>query len=325
MNITISISKTTAFFYWLQIVSGWDETAAVDIETLEYYRSFIPQGDSISKDTLRKVKGLLCGCSNSRKLLGDIYVGDMSSSEAQELQSYSSCLQSYFDILWTEQSSTLEKWSMLLKGYDFTRFDESFAKITQFLKSSFSPESEQTVYLLPSAPGKNTIGYRVSDGDFILVRPPIHYDPNQLNNIVGVIVHEVIHAIEFNSVITRELMRQAYDIYIQPYNIPAPTGYTWKIMFLEMIVYCFANNITGGYLRPYIFGKAKPTMDEFEQSANRFFERNGLKVGYVLAWVGLRILPLVDELISRGESVDQEVFDMAGIEFHKKYLTKKNT
>ena len=66
-------------------------------------------------------------------------------------------------------------------------------------------------------------------------------------------------------------------------------------------------------------------MDEFEQKVNHFFEQNGLKTGHVLAWIGLCILPLVDELMNEGEAVNQKVFDKMGLEFYKKYLTKKNT
>ena len=127
----------------------------------------------------------------------------------------------------------------------------------------------------------------------------------------------MLHAVEFGSKTTRKLMKQAYDTHLKPHSIPAPAGYTWKITFFEAIVYCFANNITGGYLRPQIFGKPKPTMDEFEQKANRFFEQNGLKTGHVLAWVGLCILPLVDKLMNEGKVVNQEVFDMAAREFCK--------
>lgn len=322
MNITIFTNKNTAFFYWLQVVSGWDDTAAVDGETFEHYRSFIPQNDVIVKTTLQQVSSFLRSCHDPRKLLGDVYAGDISGGEAQELGRYVSRLQPYFDAVWAEQSSTLEQWKELLEAYDFTRFDESFAKVTGFLDSSFNLESAQTIYLLPNAPGKNTIGHRISGRNFILVRPPIDYNPDQLNSLVGVIVHEIIHAIEFESKTTRALMKQAYDTHIQPYDIPAPAGYTWKAMFLEAIVYCFANNITGGYLRPQIFGKARPTTDEFKQKANRFFAQNGLKTGHVLAWVGLCILPLVDEFMGGGRSVDQEVFNRVGIEFRKRYLTK---
>ena len=94
-------------------------------------------------------------------------------------------------------------------------------------------------------------------------------------------------------------------------------------MFLEVIAYCFANNITGGYLRPQIFGKPKPTIDEFKKKADYFFEKNGPKTGYVLAWAGLCILPKIDELMNQNNTINQEVFDVAAQEFCNRYLTKK--
>lgn len=318
MSITISTNKNTAFFYWLQAVSGWDETAAADDETLAYYRSFIPNNDDdVAKRTLQNVKNLLRSCTDPRKLLSEVYAGNFSGSAAQKLKKISFNLRPYFDKMWFEQIDTIEQWSELLERYDFTRFDESFAKITAFLESSFNPESKQIIYLLPNALDKNTIGHRISSGDFILLRPPIEYNPDRLNSVICVIIHEILHAVEFGSKTTRKLMKQAYDAQLKPRNIPAPAGYTWKVMFFEAIVYCFANNITGGYLRPQIFGKPKPTTDEFEQKAHRFFEQNGLKTGHVLAWVGLCVLPLVDELMSEGKPVNQEVFDVVAREFCK--------
>ena len=317
MNITISTNKNTAFFYWLQAVSGWNETTAADDETLAYYRSFIANDDSAAKRTLQNAKNLLRGCTDPRKLQSEVYAGNFSDSAAQKLKKISFNLRPDFDKLWLEQLDTLERWRELLERYDFARFDESFAKITAFLESSFNPKSKQTIYLLPNAPGKNTIGHRISSGDFILLRPPTEYNSDRLNSVICVIIHEMLHAVEFGSKITRKLMKQAYDAQLKPRNIPTPAGYTWKIIFFETIVYCFANNITGGYLRPQIFGKPKPTTDEFEQKAHRFFEQNGLKTGHVLAWVGLCVLPLVDELMSEGKPVNQEVFDVVAREFCK--------
>ena len=33
MKVRVLLSKDTAFFYWLQVISGWDKTVAVDKAT----------------------------------------------------------------------------------------------------------------------------------------------------------------------------------------------------------------------------------------------------------------------------------------------------
>ena len=142
MNITISTNKNTAFFYWLQTVSGWDETAAADDETLAYYRSFISNDDAAAKHTLQNVKNLLRGCTDPRKLQSEVYAGNFSDSAAQKLKKISFNLRPDFDKLWLEQLDTLERWKELLERYNFARFDESFAKITAFLEFSFNPKSK---------------------------------------------------------------------------------------------------------------------------------------------------------------------------------------
>lgn len=319
MNILPSINKNTAFFYWLQVVSGWDSTAAVDSVTYDYYLSFIPNSDKTAATTLGHIKTILQRHSNPRALLSAVYTDTFSSNSAQQLKDYSSTLHPYFDTLWQQQLPSLEAWHNLLIHYNFTALNSALTRLAVFMESSLDLKRMQTIYLLPNAPAKNTIGHSISSGGVILLRPPQHYDADKSSSVIGVIVHELLHSIEFRSKITRLQMERAYTTYIKPHNIPAPAGYSWKMMFIEATVYCFANSITGGLLRPEIFHKDTPTMDEFEEKFHQFFAKNGYKTTYVFAWVGLCMLPHVASALRAERRIDQEVFAVAAKEFYKLY------
>mgnify|MGYP000966535365 FL=1 len=323
MKVRVLLSRDVAFFYWLQVISGWDKTAAVDKVTYDYYSSFI---DDNTKSVLLKIRRIINSHDNPRNFLQLLYSGDVSDDrEARELIEISNDLRRYFDVLWSDCFSSLEAWLYALEKYDFDRFDDSISRITRFMESSFDHEREQNVYLLPNTPSEGTIGHKIKGGDFILLRPPLQYSDDKLNRAVCVIVHELLHDVEFLSNVTRVYMKQSYEDYIQPSCLLAPAGYTWKEMFVEALVYCFANNITGGYLRPEIFGKSRPSLREFENKFSLFFKKQGMKTGYVIAWTALCVLPYIEERINENLTINKDVFDIVSKEFCKKYLTKKRS
>lgn len=321
MRLVSYLDKTTAFFYWLQLVSSWDNTAATDDVTYNYYRLFLPKHPA-TEPILQEINTILRAHNDPRGLLRDLYAKEFSSSEAQKIVTISATLIPSFGLLWSQQLPSLRKWHSLLQKQDFAALDITCTNIKAFLKSSFDCEQERAIYLLPNASTKNTIGHSISPGNFVLLRPPLQYDNSKFANVLCVVIHEILHSIEFHSTATRRLMKHTYETHIEPYDIPAPKGYTWKTMFIEAITYSFANNITGGYLRPEIFGKSRPTVDEFRERFTKFFARNGIRTSYALAWAGLCATPLIDNTIQNNSCVDQDVFDAIAKEFRNLYLTK---
>ncbi len=159
MKVRVLLSKDTAFFYWLQVISGWDKTVAVDKATYDYYSSFI---DDNIKSVLPKVRRIINSHDNPRNFLQLLYSGDVSDDrEARELIETSNDLRRYFDVLWSDCFSSLEAWLYALEKYDFDRFDDSISRIARFMESSFDYEREQNVYLLPNTPSEGTIGHKI--------------------------------------------------------------------------------------------------------------------------------------------------------------------
>jgi hypothetical protein len=94
-------------------------------------------------------------------------------------------------------------WRDLLQAYDFARTNELLMNIKTFLASTFNLHATLTVYILPNVPDAGVIGHRISGTDFILLRPYIEYRQSAIANVVTVVLHEYIHAIESCSKRTR--------------------------------------------------------------------------------------------------------------------------
>lgn len=67
MAIVFSVDKHAAFYYWLQIVTRWDDSSAVDAKSLAYYTGQIHSVLSQEQQkALHDVKYLLQYNSNPR-------------------------------------------------------------------------------------------------------------------------------------------------------------------------------------------------------------------------------------------------------------------
>ena len=158
-------------------------------------------------------------------------------------------------------------------------------------------------------PFNGAIGHAINNTRFILICPPVSERPNAINGTISTIAHEYTHAIEFKSKVSRRLFKKSYDKYIGKNNIPEPDGYSWKMMYVEAIINCFANKITGGYLSPETYQKPRPTIDEMEDGFRRIVKEKRYKTNHIINWAALNILQDVEEHIEKGLKIDQNIAD----------------
>ena len=204
------------------------------------------------------------------------------------------------------------RWRDLLQAYDFARTNELLMNIKTFLASTFDLHTTLTVYILPNIPDTGVIGHRISGTNFILLRPYIEYRRSAIANVVTVVLHEYIHAIESCSTHSRALMKQSYETCIAASHIRPPHGFTWKNMYIEALVYCFANNITGGYARTVVSGKPLPRIEELQRGFRRLRAKGAATTNDVIAWAGLCITDMVAQYIDEGKVIDAEIVDHIG-------------
>ena len=314
MAIVFSVDKQAAFYYWLQIVAGWDDSSAVDAKSAAYYTGQIHSVLSQEqRNALHDVKCILQHNANPRQLLAELYAGNIRSHDAQTIAERAlSCMPLFEAFVWRDTQKTMLRWRDLLQAYDFARTNELLMNIKTFLASTFDLHTTLTVYILPNIPDTGVIGHRISGTNFILLRPYIEYRRSAIANVVTVVLHEYIHAIESCSTHSRALMKQSYETCIAASHIRPPHGFTWKNMYIEALVYCFANNITGGYARTVVSGKPLLRVEEFQRGFRRLRAKGAATTNDVIAWAGLYITDIAAQYIDEGKVIDAEIVDHIG-------------
>ena len=325
MAIVFSVDEQAAFYYWLQIVARWDDSSAIDAKSLTYYTGQIHSVLSQEqRKALHDVKYILQHNANPRQLLAELYAGNIRSHDARTIAERAlSCMPLFEAFVWRDAQKTVLRWRDLLQVYDFARTDELLTNIKAFLASTFDLHTTLTVYILPNIPGAGVIGHRISGTDFILLRPYAECRQSALANVVTVVLHEYIHAIESCSTRSRALMKQSYETCIAASHIRPPYGFTWKNMYIEALVYCFANNITGGYARTVVSGNSLPRVEEFQRGFHRLRSKGTATTNDVIAWAGLCITDMVEQYIDEGKVIDVAVVDRISGIYKDMYLTKK--
>lgn len=321
MDVVFSVDKQAAFYYWLQIVAGWDDSSAVDAKSAAYYTGQIHSMLSQEqRKALHDVKCILQHNANPRQLFAELYAGNIRSHDAQTIAERAlSCMPLFEAFVWRDTQKTMLMWRDLLQAYDFARTNELLMNIKTFLDSTFNLHTTLTAYILPNIPDAGVIGHRISGTDFILLRPYIKYRQSAIANVVTVVLHEYIHAIESGSTHSRALMKQSYEICIAANHIRPPHGFTWKNMYIEALVYCFANNITGGYARTVVSGKPLPRIEEFQRGFHRLRAKGAATTNDVIAWASLCITDIAAQYIDEGKVIDVKIVNYIGRVYQDMY------
>lgn len=302
------IDKNTCFYYWVQMVSGWDSYPAGLGPYYNNWRDRFRPSDK-QEHALNNIKNILQAAKKPRLILSELYSNSASSTESKEIIEQSKQLEAFFENIWKEILPNLKLWSNFLKSANLTCFKHPMKKIADFLDSDFDLNSEYTLYLLQNIPFNGPVGHAIKGADFILFCPPVRENKEIENDVISVIVHEYIHLIEFKSKTSRVLFEKSINKYITPKEIPSPNGYSWTAMYFEVLVACFANTITGGYLRPEIYGKPVPTIVNMQGGFNRIVKENRHNTNHIINWAALNILPDVSKCIEKGLKINQKIID----------------
>lgn len=323
MNLKITIDKNACFYYWIQIISSWDSyQAGLEIYYDNWRDGFKPSDKQ--KHALDNIKNILHAARKPRLILSELYSNNINSVESKKIIKQSEQLESTFDNIWKEILPNLKLWSDFLKSVDFAHFEHSMKKIAGFLDSDFDLDGFHILYLLQNIPLAGPAGHAIKGTDFILFCPPVRKNKEQERDVISVIVHEYIHLIEFGSKTSRVLFEKSIDKYIISKDISSPSGYSWMAIYQEVLVACFANTITGGYMRPEIYNRPLPTIGEMQEGFNTILKENRYNTNHIINWAALNILPDVNERIEKGLKINQEITDKIGRIFSDFYLTYYN-
>jgi len=308
MKIDITVSKSTCFYYWVQALSEWDARQP-EIETHAYFKEKAGTLSSLQTNALTMIKHILLNSKEPRWVLSELYCNRIASLEAVEIRHLARSFETLFANLWVDIEQPLAARRQKLQQSDLSQFNIPLKQIAQFLGSPFQLDKSTTVYLIQNAPFAPSAGHAINNTDFVLLHPAGREHTSDTNSTICTLVHELIHKIEFQASTARKLYKDSYDSIISPSGKLAPTGYTWKGLYSETLVYCFANKITGGYLRPQIFNKPLPSVEEMRAGFKRLLDSDRATTNDRIAWVALNIQEEVTSKMNEGRQIDRRAVD----------------
>lgn len=322
MDLVITTNKQLCFYYWVQAVCAWDDSSVCS-QDYEWYREQLPALSDAQKSSLNKIKGTLLNSTSPRAVLAELYLNTPSSNEVKEIEFLSLEFKDIFDrTVWEDNEKYLKRVSDQLKSIDFTSLHEDIGKIKHFLDSTIDQDGTFSLYLVQNPPHSKSKGHSISGSDILLLHPPGADKNTPLSLVINLITHEYIHAIEFKSKIYRNLAKNSFLKYIEPKGLKPLPGYTWNMVFAETIVYCFANNIVGGYLNPRTLDKPMPTLSEHKDKFWKMVESGKYSSEQILSWFALNILEDIEDYISSEKTIDQKITDKIAVSIVEFYERK---
>ena len=302
------VNRQTVFYYWMQAVSGWH----VPTGEGDLYSSYSTNLEGCTPGQLKAVaniKSILTSTKYPRRVLDELYTGSISSQEARIIDKEARQLMDAFDLYWGTINGPLDEWKLALKKYNYSHIATEMNRIAYFLRSKLhNTQQKTTVYLLPNISGRGSSGHVFRESEFILLHPRQGITDESIKKTVTVLLHENVPVIEFSSATISDMLKQSFLKNRHNLGNP-PEGSSWKYLCSEVIAYCFANNITGGYFRAELYNSTIPTTQEFKESYRKLISSHSEKTSQKIAWIGLTVLPTVQAKLEANAQFDEQVAD----------------
>lgn len=318
MRIKFSINKETCFAYWVQSLIEWG--GVISKADAEYYRA---QGGSFSveeSEALERLKPVLQKEDNYYLWLWGRYVGDKirDEREKQIWESVVSTLSPRFNELWAAEFPLLEGWKKELEASDLSAMQGVFEFSEKFFGVGDSKNQEVDVRLclgnFPEAPEGHA---KREFPEFVLANIS-HTLHAQLPRVLGVIAHEILHKIEYQSPISTNLLKNSYDEIIKPAGIT--TEWKWKDLMTEAVITSVASKRFNNFFGRMIVKDEKMIKSDVVAKMN--FEKYGKISGSLIRVVAGRLESLTAKYLNEGRVIDQEYCDEVARQWVKLFTEK---
>lgn len=290
-------------------------------KSYDYYK--IGNLETPEQSSLDSIKKILLNSKEPRLILAELYSDNIKSNDSREIEEKASILLTPFEAIWSSVSKALHQSKKTIDSVDFSVFSGKIQEIAHFLDSGFNLDATIDLYLIQNHPSSSPVGHQISQTNFILLHPTGVELANQKDTNIGTVIHEYLHMIEFNSKTSSQLCKNSFEKIIKPTNVDPPKGYTWKQLYFEVIVYCFANNITGGLFRPEIFNKPSLTVKESENGFRKLYTTGEYTTPHLIAWVALNIQDSVMQYMNNQRKIDNHIVSMISRMFLEFIVDKK--
>ncbi len=138
MNLDITVSMDTCFYYLAQAISGWN-IYSPEAKSYRYYQHSLNNVSESQQHSIDAIKAILEMSLDPRRVLAELYTGNHDRDEAKQITELARLLRDLFAPIWQESLSELEIWARSLKKMRLKSFTPSMQQIVNFLGATSDP------------------------------------------------------------------------------------------------------------------------------------------------------------------------------------------
>lgn len=220
MNLQLIINKSTAFYYWVQLMANWDAYSITN-QAYQYYSRFVNLSDS-NKKALLQIADIYKNSPDPYGINYELYSGNVVSNSATKIRSLATPLSDAYNPIWNNNRNDIIRLKTALENMDIgTRATSLLQKLNILFATSVNLNKKYPVYILPNTPGVggSSLGKPGSNDTLMLVstrKPKIISRQASDEKITLTIYHEYCHifakdSAKFNNLINSGINNAKYN------------------------------------------------------------------------------------------------------------------
>ncbi|MCX6788845.1 MAG: hypothetical protein NTZ36_03120 [Candidatus Jorgensenbacteria bacterium] len=301
LKIKYSVNKETCFAWWVQVISGWG-WASSKTDT-EYYRSQGSQFSEEENSALEKLKLVLQKDSNSYGWIWERYDGNDFNDEGEQKiwNEIVSVFSPRFEKLWIDEYPLLENWRNELSLTNMEATNKTIKAFSDFASVSVSDQSEIEVRIcmgyFPDAPE----GHAKKEFPNFVIANISHTSHEYMARVLGLITHEILHKIDYQSTTLTNLLEKSYLKIIEPSGIK--TLWKWKHLLTESVLHSVASKRYNSYFGRMVVSDEKKILSDTLLSVD--MEKYGESHGALIRVIAGRIESMTASYLNKGKEIDE--------------------
>ncbi|RJQ30071.1 hypothetical protein C4565_01035 [Candidatus Parcubacteria bacterium] len=305
-NIEFIIDKDVCFTYWLQAIFKWSWFFGE--KKAKHYRRFIKKNKLSEKIALFVFKKILQRRNNKYFWLWDRYSNKKISNIFENLlwNLIKKVFKYNFDVIWKNEEESLKKWQIQLLEYDFSLFNDALERVANFLLVKDFNGFDLKIKLLFGSEIGVSAHVKKEFPNLIILSVP-SFNRENLNSVIGTIIHELIHKFEYESAITDSLFKKSYKNIIEPNNINAPSDYKWKYLLKESMLRAISSSRMNTYIGRLLTNDNEIIQKDVVKFI--FTKKESINPEFLIRVVAQKIEQLTTEYLNKNMVIDEKYCD----------------
>lgn len=304
MNLQIIISKSTAFYYWVQLMTNWD-IYGVTGQAYRYYMKSIELSDG-EKNVLIRIADIYKHSNNPYGINYELYSGEINSDDAVEVCKLAEVLRRAYEPIWNNNYNDIVRLKSSLENMNIASKSVSLLKkLNHLFDTDVDLSKKYPVYILPNTPGVggSSLGKPGGNDTLMVVstrKPKIISRRASDEKIALTIYHEYCHAFAKNSTKFNNLISEGVGV-IQCKGL---AGFTSAGFAKEAVTRAIAQPDYDSLMASLASSeRVNKPLDIVEQSASSTVP-SGARSHAICTILSLKLLSMMKEYIAVNRVID---------------------